>query len=133
MSKNVRKFALGALVAGAAGYVAGILTAPKAGKETRRDIKKGANKALTEGEKNLKKLHSELNDLVSSATRKAKNLKGKAKTEIDAKLKSATKAKQKAREILTALHEGDAESKDLKLALKEAKWARDHLKKYLKK
>lgn len=33
------KFALGALIGVAAGFVAGILTAPKSGKETRQDIK----------------------------------------------------------------------------------------------
>ena len=133
MSKNVRKFALGALVAGAAGYVAGILTAPKAGKETRKDIKKASSKAVTEGEKTLKKLHSELGELVTKANRQLRNVEGKARTELSSKLKTAAKAKQKVREILTALHEGDADNRELKLALKQSKQARDNLKKYLKK
>ena len=37
MSKG--KFALGAIIGATAGVVAGILTAPKSGKETRADIK----------------------------------------------------------------------------------------------
>ena len=41
MSKG--KFALGALFGAAAGFVAGILTAPKSGKETREDIKRTAS------------------------------------------------------------------------------------------
>ena len=36
------KFFLGALIGGAVGAVAGLLTAPKSGKETRADIKKKA-------------------------------------------------------------------------------------------
>jgi gas vesicle protein len=39
------KFAIGALLGAAAGFVAGILTAPKSGKETREDIKDTAVKA----------------------------------------------------------------------------------------
>lgn len=37
-SSGAGKFALGALIGAAAGAIAGILTAPKAGKETRADI-----------------------------------------------------------------------------------------------
>lgn len=40
MSKG--KFALGAIIGAAAGIVAGILTAPKAGKDTRADLKERA-------------------------------------------------------------------------------------------
>ena len=50
MSK--RKFVLGALFGAAAGVVAGVLTAPKSGKETRADLKKKANELKNEaGEK----------------------------------------------------------------------------------
>lgn len=50
MSK--RKFALGALFGAVAGVAAGILTAPKSGKETRADLKKKANELKGEaGEK----------------------------------------------------------------------------------
>lgn len=41
MSKG--KFALGALFGAAVGVIAGVLTAPKSGKETRADLKKKAN------------------------------------------------------------------------------------------
>lgn len=43
MSKG--KFALGALFGAAAGMIAGILTAPKSGKETRAELKVKANEA----------------------------------------------------------------------------------------
>ncbi|MCA1806602.1 MAG: YtxH domain-containing protein, partial [Actinobacteria bacterium] len=38
MANKSGKFAIGAVFAAAAGYVTGILTAPKSGKETRKDI-----------------------------------------------------------------------------------------------
>lgn len=43
MSKG--KFAIGALIGVAAGFITGILTAPKSGKETRQDIKEASAKA----------------------------------------------------------------------------------------
>ena len=49
------------------GYLAGILTAPKSGKETREDIKDTAVKTYSEAEKQLKKLHTELNDVLAEA------------------------------------------------------------------
>jgi len=61
MSKSTGKFVAGALIGAAAGAIAGVLLAPKSGKETRADI---ANKAkeyaktgkeyATKGEKAVK-------------------------------------------------------------------------------
>jgi gas vesicle protein len=52
MSKG--KFALGAIIGAAAGLVAGVLTAPKAGKETRADIKAKAGELKADADKKLK-------------------------------------------------------------------------------
>lgn len=52
MSKG--KFALGAIIGAAAGLVAGVLTAPKSGKETRADIKAKAEELKTDADKKLK-------------------------------------------------------------------------------
>ena len=49
------KLALGALLGAAAGFAAGILTAPKSGKETREDLKDTANKLKTEATDELEK------------------------------------------------------------------------------
>lgn len=133
MSKQTRRYAVGALAAAVTGYIAGILTAPKSGKDTRQDVKKAAQKALRESEKALKKVHSELKVLIGKAESHLKKLSGKAHSQLAAKLNTAKLAKDKARQILTALHEGDSESAELKAALKEAKEARDHLKTFLKK
>jgi gas vesicle protein len=133
MNNNTKRFAIGAVVAAAAGYVAGVLTAPKSGKETRKDIKNASVKARQEAEKKLKQLHSELDNLIEKAKLGAKKLKAGAAEDFASVITQAQIAKQKAREVLSALHEGDAVDKDLQTALKEVQQATDHLRKYLKK
>jgi gas vesicle protein len=133
MAKDIgKKVAIGAVIAGTVGYVAGVLTAPKSGKETRRDIKNATVKAKTEAEKRLKELHSELNDKLAEAKIKGENLTGKAKEDFHKVLAGASTAKEKAREIISALHEGDVEDPDLKKALADAKSALKTLEKYVK-
>lgn len=127
-----KKIAVGALIAGTAGYLAGILTAPKSGKETRQDLKNAAVRAKTEAEKKLKELHSELNQKLAVAKEKGSALKGKAREDFDKVVDRASQAKEKARELLSALHEGDAEDPDLKKALSDAKNALKQLEKYVK-
>jgi gas vesicle protein len=76
MDKRVKKFAIGTVVAAAAGYIAGILTAPKSGKETREDLKDTAVRTYSAAEKQLKALHTELNQLLDQGRSKAGELKG---------------------------------------------------------
>ncbi len=133
MDKRAKRLAASALFAGVAGYVAGILTAPKSGKETRKDLHRAALKAKTEAEKQLKALHSELAVTIETGKRQAGKLKSKARTELDAALQKATKAKEKSRILLSAVREGQAEDEDLQKAINEAKRAIKNLKKYLKK
>lgn len=133
MDKRTKRFAVGAVLAAAAGYVAGVLTAPKSGKETRQDIKDTAVKTYNAAEKELKALHTELSKLMDEAGKKAGELKGAAEVNLQKAVEGAKVAKEKARELLSAVHEGDADDKDLSNAVKEAKKAADHLKSFLKK
>lgn len=130
---KAKKFALGTLFAAAAGYIAGILTAPKSGKETREDIKVTAVKGKTEAEKQLKKLHTELNTILNRAKSEADSIKGKAREELDAAISKSYAVKEKAREVLSSVHEGTADDKDLKKAIDDANKSLEHLKTYLKK
>lgn len=57
----------------------------------------------------------------------------KARKELDTLVDKARDTKEKAREVLSAVHEGDAEDKDLKRAIKDANEAIEHLRDYLKK
>jgi len=133
MKDSTKKFAIGTLIAGAAGYLAGILTAPKSGKETREDIKDTAVQSMREAERQLKKLHTELNDVIAEGKERAGKLSGKAQQELQVVLDAASDVKGKAREVLSSVHEGRAEDKDLQKAVKEAKDAVGHLQTYLKK
>lgn len=130
---NKRNIALGALLAGAAGYVAGVLTAPKSGRETRKDIKQKAAKAKTEAEHKLKEAHSELNNVLEQANKKITSGKEAASKELKQAVDKANVAKQKARDLLSAVHEGEAEDADLQKAIQEVKKAIAHTRKYLAK
>lgn len=134
MSKgnNAKKFAVGALLAGVAGYVAGILTAPKSGEETRDDIKDAAVQTKAQAEKQLKELHAEINDLVTKGKTQAGEVKDKAKSDIDEAMGKAGVTKQQIKEVLSAVRNGEADDPQLKRAIKDAKNMRDHLKKYIK-
>ncbi len=133
MSKKSTNFAVGTIVAAAVGYIAGILTAPKSGKETRRDIANNASKAKTEGEKQLKGLYSDLQDTIDKANKQAQKAKGKASKEYNEALAKAEDAKKKAKLLLSALHDGDADDPNLKAVIKEVSSAKTNLVKFIKK
>lgn len=133
MGKKGSKLALGVAIAGAAGYIAGVLTAPKSGKETRQDIKEGVNKGLAEAEKQLKALHTELTKVIADARARSEQLSGRAQREVNELVDKAKDTKEKVREVLSAIHEGDAEDKDLQRAIKDANAAIEHIKNYLQK
>jgi gas vesicle protein len=128
-----RNVAIGAALAAGAGYLAGILTAPKSGKETRKDIKDTAVKTKTEAEKKLKAMHSEATDLITKAKKAVKDLSSGPKDELQQAIDSAVNAREKTRQLLSALHDGDADDKDLEEAITEVNSAVEHLKKYVGK
>jgi len=134
MGKTAKRFAIGTIVAAVAGYIAGILTAPKSGKDTREDIKNGVQTGIAEAEKRLKQLHTQLAQAIDEAKEKVGMLKGKAQIELTDAIDKTRVAKEKAREILSTLHEGgNTDDKELKKAIDDATKAVDHLKAYLKK
>lgn len=133
MAKAKGKLALGGLILAGVGYVAGILTAPKSGKETRKDIKNTAVKAKGEAEKQLKNLHSELGDLVEGGKKQAAKLTATAKKDAHKAVEIGQQARDKAKQVLSALHEGESDDKDLQQAIDEAGKAVNNLKKYVTK
>ncbi|HVX57156.1 MAG TPA: YtxH domain-containing protein, partial [Candidatus Saccharimonadales bacterium] len=76
---NLKRLAIGGTIAAAAGYLAGILTAPKSGKETRADIKETASDSVAQAEKELKKLHTELGKVIDEARINGDKFSAKAK------------------------------------------------------
>ncbi len=133
MRDTTKRFALGTVVAAAAGFLAGILTAPQSGKETRQEIKDTTTRGMREAERQLKKLHTELNDVLAEAGERTNKLSGKAKEELEVAVQATRRVKETARDILSAVHEGRAEDKELEKSIKDAKKAIAHLKTYLKK
>lgn len=133
MRKRDRNVAVGTLIAAGIGYAAGVLTAPKSGRETRKDLQRAAVKAKKEAEHTLKNLHFELTDLIDDAKKKTTKASTGAKSDFEDALEKARKAKKKVGEILSAIHEGDAEDRDLQKAIKDINKAIINLREYLAK
>jgi gas vesicle protein len=127
----VKKFAVGAVFMAALGYVAGLLTAPKSGKETRDDIKNKAGDTIAAAEKELKKLHTELTDVIDEVSDRITSFRNNK--DVSNALDKGRDAKQKAREVLSTLHDGEANDKDLQKAIKDATQAIEHLRDFLRK
>ena len=81
MSKG--KLALGALVSAAAGFVTGILTAPKSGKETRADIKAKADEMKSEADKKARELKKQADSAVKDAKRTVEDYRGRAERAVN--------------------------------------------------
>lgn len=133
MNKHLRRVIGGTMLAGIAGYLVGILTAPKSGHETRAEMARMGSQGMAEAEKQLKKLHTDLTQLLEAAQSMAREHGGKARGELEQLVAASQAAKQKARELLSAIHEGDADDQDLEAAIKAAKAAAKHLRAYLKR
>jgi gas vesicle protein len=102
-----KKFGLGILIGAAAGVVTGLLTAPKSGKETRKDLKNKAGELKGTAERKLKEAHKELDKLSNEAKDKAKELQGKAKEEMDAYAHKADDLKERVKSAITSIKSGD--------------------------
>lgn len=133
MGKIAKRLAIGTVVAGAAGYLAGLLTAPKSGKETREELKHGGLNGLSEVEKQLKDLHAELGKLVDNTKDTGNDMSDKAQKEFKKLVETAKESKDKLSEVINAIQAGEAADKDLNDALSDAQHAIAHIKDYLKK
>ena len=133
MAKEGKNVLAAVIVGAAVGYVAGILTAPKSGKETREDIKNAAEKYKNEAAQRLENLRQELSVIADDASEKARYYSDKGKKEIAELVDKAKIAQGKARDVLNAVKRGEAEDADLNNAISEASEAKNHLLDYLKK
>ena len=127
-----RKLAIGAAIAGVVGYVSGILTAPKSGRETREDIADKAEDIKEGTEEQLQNAHDELSDLLKTAKNKSVALSSKARGEFNEAVVAAKDAQNKASYVLKAVRAGEADDPALNKAIKQAKQAQKNLAKFLK-
>lgn len=132
MGKGTR-FAVVTAVAAGIGYVAGILTAPKSGKETRQDIQDKAVHTKEELAKKLEEVNADLTEAITKGKTRVKSLEASAKAELEHAVSVAVVAKDKAKDMLSAVRQGEVEDKDLKKAVKDVNSAVDNLKKYIQK
>ncbi len=131
--KKSGKVAISTIIAAVAGYVTGILTAPKSGKETRDDIQKTALKTKKDLENKVKDLNSELTDLIDNAKSKVKSIEKDAKSEFQKVLDKAVVVKDRGRDVLSSVREGEVDNKDLQKAVDDIYSSIENLKKSLKK
>ncbi|MDB5161113.1 MAG: hypothetical protein JWO96_493 [Candidatus Saccharibacteria bacterium] len=127
-----KKLAFGAVVGGVAGYVAGILTAPKPGKQTRKDFVNKAGEVKDEAEEQLESTIGELNAALKTAKSKSLALNAKARAEFDETVVKARDAQNKASQVLKAVQAGEADNPELNKAVKQGRQALNNLGKYFK-
>lgn len=116
----------------AAGYLAGILTAPKSGAETRQDIKDASDRAIKMASERVHMLQAQISELVDQARARAKNLGARGKQELDVLVENAKDAQGKAKALLQAAKDGEADDPELNQAIARANEAKEHLANYLK-
>lgn len=130
MKKTTAAFV--AMIAAGAGYLGGLLSAPRSGKQTRDKLAKSASKAKTDGEKQLKKLYGEISDSIADVEKQVTKARSKANNERKEAVKTAREARDKAKLLLTAIRNGEADDPNLKSVLSEVKSAKTHLGKFVK-
>jgi gas vesicle protein len=129
---NGRKFALGAAVAAVTGYVAGILTAPQSGKDTRDDITNKATDVKLSAEEQLQNASDDLKTLIKETKTKTVALSSQAREEFNEAVVKAKDAQNKATTVLKAVKAGKADDPQLNKAIKQAKQAQKNLAKFLR-
>jgi gas vesicle protein len=127
-----KKLAAGAAFGGALGYLAGILTAPKSGKETRDDIATKAGEAKNEAVDQLEQATNELNAALGNTKTKAAAMNAKAREEFNEAVVKAKDAQNKGTTVLKAFKAGEADNPELNKAVKQARLALKNLGKYIK-
>lgn len=133
MSKN-RKFGFGIIIGAIAGILAGFLTAPKSGKETREDIKKKAHEVKGSAERRLKDAHKELGKLIEDTSAKAEKLKGQARDELKDLTAKAEELKAQIKSAITSIKSGDDDNDDATIdqLLKDLSALKDKIAKQVK-
>lgn len=127
-----KKIAIGAALAGVGGYLAGILTAPKSGKETRSDIARKAGEVKAGSLDQLERTHKELAATLKEAQGKTMALGSQARDEFNEAVIRAKDAQNKTAAVIKAVKKGGADDPELNKAVKQGKQAIKNLGKFLR-
>ena len=82
---------IGLLIGGAIGAIAGLLFAPKSGRELRQDIKNKSDEYLDDAERYVADARTKAKDLINEGKKRSERLISDAKTKSDELLKDAEK------------------------------------------
>jgi gas vesicle protein len=131
---NIAKGTFFGLIVGA---IAGVLLAPKSGKETQADIKRKIKETVSDIQGRLEKMSGELSGRVDTLKEAAKDLHGEAKEESQELVKRAEVLKQDLRISASNLAKQgnaakDATIKDVKHLLDEGSAVMDELERVTK-
>ena len=130
---SFKKTAVTAALVGVAGYVAGLLTAPKAGKETRADIRRSLPDNKQAALDKAKLLYDEMDELLSNVRDERDDLSAKALTHLNSALKKAKSGRDKLEVVIKSVKDGESSDSELNKAIKEAEKAVVHFKKFMLK
>jgi gas vesicle protein len=130
---NTKRFVLSTILAAITGYVAGLLSAPKSGKETRQDLKDATVSTVAAAEKQLRRLEQEMAAALTEAKAEIAKLSGQAKLGLDEAVQKTKVAEARVKQLLGAIHTGGADDKDLQKAINEATKAVRHLQSFFTK
>lgn len=114
-SEGVKKttFLKGTIIGAAVGALAGILLAPKSGKETQDDIKRKVKGTYDDIQRRLEKMSDEVGGRVDTLKEAAKDLKGEAKEESQELIRRAEVLKQDLRVSANNLSQSGNQTKDV--------------------
>jgi len=132
MKKPIKNLAIVAAAGAAAGYLTGLLTAKKSGKETRADIVDTTNKIKDSTEAKINELTKELVAVIKQAEAKINSSKLGLKSDLSVLTSKAKQTTSKASEVIAAFKSGKAKDKDLNESIESTKAALKRLKNYLK-
>jgi len=133
MSKKVKTGLALTVIALSAGYVAGLLTAPKSGKETRQDLRDASGKLKEEVEKRYGDIQSSLSEAIDQAYGQISDFRGSSQDKLKSLIDQAKDAEYKVKDVFRAVKHGEASDRNLDKALNQANKAKDHLLKFINK
>jgi gas vesicle protein len=105
-------FIKGTVIGALIGAAAGVLLAPKSGKETQQDIKRKVKGTYSDIHEQLRKMSDEVGGRVDNLKEVAKDLKGEAREESQELVRRAEVLKQDLRISATNLAKTGANTKD---------------------
>jgi gas vesicle protein len=111
-------FFMGFLIGGVLGALAGILFAPKSGKELRSDIKEKGSEVIKDGKEIYSDASTRAKEIIEEALHQAKELKKEADRHL-------SEARQKAKEILAHGEKKEAEAGETEKSRKKIQGKRN--------